>query len=239
MKILLRNCIHHSSVFVVHEDGEAVYKSSSLPSGIKDLENEVNGYNWYNSFRSDKVNVNVELRTDYYIRLKIKHLNALAPNINNGYLKNIPYIELAVEHYVYIWSQLPSNLNTYPVHGDYSIEGNILFKDDNVFVIDWEHFSAQGGVLGFDAMYLLFETLWLNGNNSKVVLNHIIKMIRFIQNNNCLHPIFLNNPLSNIISFMQEHRRIWGEQFQKMPIVNYATSDVVKIDNYINEGLPI
>lgn len=239
MKALSRNCSHHSSIFVVQDYDEAIYKSSSLSNGIKNLENEVNGYNWYNGLRLEEINVSVRLKTDFYMKIRIEHIDAITPNIAVGYLKNTTYIELAIKHYVSIWGQLPGDLHTFPIHGDYSIEGNILFKGSSVFVIDWEHFSKQGGALGFDAMYLLFETLWLDGSNKKSILSHIIRMIKLLKNNNCLDLIFLNNPLAGTILFMQNNQHIWGDQFQKMPIVQYSKIDVAVIDDQINKGLAV
>jgi len=239
MKVLSRNCSHYSSIFVVHDKGKAIYKSSSSLNGILDLENEIKGYNWYNNFRSNEIDVSVELKTNHYIKIKIQYIDALVPSINKGYLKNIDYIELAIKHYVEIWSQLPSNFNTQPIHGDFSIEGNILFKDHNVYIIDWEHFSEQEASIGFDAMYLLFETICIDRNCSKLVLNHVVKMINFLKQNNCLDDVFTNNPLKSTILFMKKNRHIWGEQFQKMPVLNFSKKSIEKIDAYLNKELSV
>jgi len=239
VRALSRNCSHHSSIFVVEDYGLAIYKSSSLPRGVNDLKNEILGYTWYNNFREDKIRVNVELETSHYIKIKIQYIDAIVPVISKGYLENAVYIELAIKHYVSIWGGLSCDLKNHPIHGDYSIEGNILFKGEEVFIIDWEHFSDHGGRLGFDAIYLLFETLWLDGTSNSKALNHVAKMIELLKVNDCIDLFFLNSPLESVISFMRDNQHIWGEQFQKMPILRYTKNNIEKIDSYINQRLSL
>ena len=233
MNILIKNCSHHSSIFVVQDENKFIYKSSSLSRGIQDLKNEISGYKWYNSFLLKKIHIGIEIETENYLRLKMNYIDARVPDVSKGYHHNINYIELAIRHYADIWGSMPSDLSGYPLHGDYSIEGNILFSNKSVFVIDWEHFSEDVAPIGFDGLYLLFETFWLDKSGNKETLNHIAEMIKFLKKRKCLAAVFEDSPLASTISFMRANRHIWGEQFLKMPIISFSDVDVMEIDEYL------
>ncbi len=150
----------HSSEIVVTKcsssHGAYYEKSSYSEEGISEIINEFNGYEWYfeRTPHDHKINLNSEI--EGYCKIRI-------PRFTASPCDGVPYISKvynhairAIDNYKNIWGVNKSNtLNA--VHGDYSLEGNILFNKDNVFVIDWEHFHSKIAPLGFDILYMIFE----------------------------------------------------------------------------------
>ena len=63
------------------------------------------------------------------------------------------------------------------LHGDLSLD-NVIFSEKGPIFIDWEHFQENAAPLGFDSLYLLFESLWFESRNNNLErhsLSHLVK----------------------------------------------------------------
>jgi hypothetical protein len=153
------------------------------------------------------------------------------------YHLNLSYIEKVIDHYCLVWGCYSENAKV-PLHGDFSLLGNIVFiNDETPVVIDWEHFKLNVAPIGFDAMYFLFELIWFEASQTNNIsddnLTHLNKMLINLKSANCLNEIFINNPLEATRKFMLKNDNYWGSQFNKMPIMFFAKDQVDFIDNKI------
>ena len=81
---------------------------------------------------------------------------------------------------------------------------NIFFSEQGVFFFDWEHFSEEGEVWGFDAVYLVLSSILLNDFKKNVKLGEqklILKVWRKLAEIG-VSLSFLASPLSTIIGIL-------------------------------------
>ena len=64
----------------------------------------------------------------------------------------------AIDEYKKIWGFNACSSDKYPVHGDFSLDGNILFSKSEIFIIDWEHFHESAAPLDLIS-YLIYEAV--------------------------------------------------------------------------------
>ena len=164
MRELIRVGQHSSEIFLTRCDNKKhrfYQKSSYSQDGIRNLRAEVKGYEWY--LDKAKLNESVEVSCDIdgYFKLTIPGFNASPCNAKITISDCFNYAIRAIDHYYDIWlSDIGSDYS--PVHGDFSLEGNILFNQSNVYIIDWEHFSPDAAPIGFDILFMVFELLKLD-----------------------------------------------------------------------------
>jgi hypothetical protein len=241
---LLKNHQHYSKIYLMEEvgltDNEKYFvKSSSSLDGINDISTELVGVAWYNSKVNNKINYEICIKRENYIKVKYVEIQGTVPVLTKEtYRSNIRYIEIVIDHYCSVWGGDEENDKS-SLHGDFSLLGNIIFIDDETpVVIDWEHFKLNAAPIGFDAMYFLFELIWfetsqMNNNICEVSLIHLSKMLLKLKNSNCLSECFINKPLETTKIFMQNNSIYWGSQFDKMPIMFFDKEKTHFIDNII------
>lgn len=249
MKIeLLRNCAHGSEIatYLAADEfgGKIVIKTSTTPSGIKNLRNEVEGWHWYKTLRyhSNEPICQIEKQRDKYLQIHIKYIDGNKPVYQNGLVRNTDALRSIVEHYCDIW---PCSFDSSPMHGDLSLD-NIIINSNGVHIIDWEHFTADTAPWGFDIMYLLFESLYFGMRHRDKPIGKEMQIIReHIKNINEHHQLqsdMLKEPLRFIKEFVLANHHLWGEQltsFQmKLPIIAFSSDQITMIDEMINSGMP-
>lgn len=211
-------------------------KSSSSLNGIVDISTELTGVAWYNSKVSNKIKYEISIRRKSYIKVKYLEIKGIVPKLSKKtYHSNIRYIEKVIDHYCSVWGGDSTNAKV-PLHGDFSLLGNIVFINDEIpVVIDWEHFKSNVAPIGFDAMYFLFELLWFETSQANNIcehsLTHLNKMLLKLKSANCLNEIFINKPLEATRKFMLNNDNYWGSQFNKMPIMFFSKDEIDFIDN--------
>ena len=240
---LLRNCAHGSKIYTlrVEEPVQEYYiKSSSVVEGLKNINQEYNGWCWYykNNNSLEKNPANFLVLKKNYAKLKISAFKGEKISIRNGIRKNYNYLLKVVNHYQEIWNS--NSNNKVSMHGDLSLD-NILFKNDRAFFIDWEHFNIDCTFWGFDIFYLLYETLWFNWRNIKKFRNDeilfISKLIKVLYSN--LHLNHKNYTLSFLLKFIRENSQLWADQLlnnsNKLPVLNFEYSDVIYVDKLMTK----
>ncbi len=134
------------------------------------------------------------------------------------------------------------------MHGDLSLD-NIIINSDGVHIIDWEHYVADAAPWGFDALYLLFESLYFGmylgrhqrhkptGMEIQIVCEHI----KTINDHHQLQSDMLKAPLQFVKEFVLANHHLWGEQlalFQmKLPIIAFSSDQIAVIDEMISSGM--
>ena len=237
---LLRNCLHGSSIATFQKKEGAnkvsIIKTSTSADGIKCLKNEIKGLEWYQTRRSPqtgKVRCNIVRCNSHYIKIEIDYLKGERANYNDGLVKNADIIARAIEHYCCIW---PPNQNMGALHGDLSID-NVIYNPESIYFIDWEHFHAHCAPWGYDALYLIFETLWFGMKNRKVPSKKEIDII--IKNLKKLN--IFESPLQQVKEFIGKNIDLWGSQLQnfpdKLPVPKFSDNQIAIIDNMIREKL--
>lgn len=252
MKIeLLRNCTHGSEIatYLATDEfgGKRIRKTSTTPSGIKNLRNELEGWQWYETLRyhSNEPICRIAKQRDKYLQIHIKYIEGIKPVFQNGLERNAGAISKIVQHYCDIW---PRSFDASPMHGDFSLD-NIIINLDGVHIFDWEHFIADAVPWGFDILYLLFESLYFGmylGKHQRhkptckeiQIISEHIKAINAYQQ---LHPDMLKTPLQFIKEFILTNNHLWGEQlasFQmKLPIIAFSSDKITMIDEKISSGM--
>lgn len=238
---LLKSHQHFGAIFFmeqldIEKNQKYFIKSSSSPDGINDITNELRGVDWYNSKINNKIHYEICTHKKKYVKVKFEEIKGLIPSFSKKtYQSNLTYIEEVIDHYCEVWKSEEVDSKA-PLHGDFSLLGNIVFnKDEAPVIIDWEHFKPNAAPIGFDALYFLFELMWFEASQinkiSDFSLNHLNKMLINLRNDNCLNEFFESKPLESTRRFMSKNNNFWGKQFNKMPIMFFTKDQVDFIDN--------
>ena len=241
---LLRNFTHHSSISLLYCEYNNINffrKVSFSEEGRKCICREKLGYYWYyESLPSNDFTVPlVFIDQDEFTLLDIPAIDMSPPNTSLNICQLEDFIRRAISHYCSVWLRNnPSSTTLFPLHGDFSLDGNILFDDDRVFVIDWEHFHDECAPLGFDVLYMLFELLIIKYKHSLPDNNSITtisRCISFAKHLGVIDPNSFNSSsiLSSFLDCQKSMAKYWGPQYRKLPTSGFSQSQV----SFINHSL--
>jgi len=240
---LIRNCGHgseHATYLATDESGgRKIIKTATIPSGIKNLHNEVEGWCWYQRMRyaaTQKPICRIIEERNRYFKMEIAFIDGYTLSYYKGLERNADAIRTIVRHYCDVWSR---SSDPAPMHGDLSL-GNIIMNSEGVHIIDWEHYVAGSVPWGFDVIYLLCETLYFGMRfRSKPTIGEI-KIIReqlnAINTHHKLQADMIRNPLGFLREFMVQNDHLWGEQSMKFPILAFTPDQIAMIDKMIRSG---
>ncbi len=156
-KYLVKTHKNHCKLFFFKKNN--IYrKISRQKKGIKKIISEYWGLKWYCSllkkkeskiikkFNSNKSETYIEtFNIDGY---KIKSWNSLSKNYSS--IKKVFY------HYIRYFP----HCKKHSIHGDLTFD-NIIFKNKNLFIIDWEFFKSKKNYRGYDLAYFILSCLCL------------------------------------------------------------------------------
>jgi len=235
---LTRSNAHNSETFVsvVYKyDGNPIWikKASSASAGIERLKNEVKGVEWYKDVSKVSYAPYHIIDQREYFSVKFNFICGKKADYSIGYSENKSYIERVLVEYCRVWSKILSG--DHVVHGDLSLD-NVLFLDDGVVMIDWEHFSNAPIPIGFDMLNLVYEQLYMlslrNGIDGNVVKD-AKEMLFKLRTAGCLDKVFFERPLETLRHFILNNDVLWGEQLNKLPVMKFSRSQIDKLDNMI------
>lgn len=210
-----------------------VKKSASTQKSIARLKRESKGALWYSNSCQENLILSTTDLPEYY-SIKFNFVPGKKINYKNGYWNNRYFIEKAIERYCKIWKKI--HINEMIIHGDYSLD-NIIFNDERVVIIDWEHFSNVRIPKGFDALNLIYEQLYMLSLKQKIdqkVISHANFMLEKIFNNKCLDKEFFIEPLKTTQKYILDNKIIWENQIDKLPIMKFDPFQSEEIDLAIN-----
>ncbi len=248
---LLRNCSHGSEIATYLKTDESkektIIKTASTPSGIKDLQHEVEGWNWYQRIRFTKKRYPlcaIVQQRDTYLQIQVEFINGTKPNYRRGLGKNASIVKQVIEYYCNFWPYYPNEQA--PIHGDLSLD-NIIYNAESIYIIDWEHFILHGGPWGYDALYLLFETLWfgMKGRRRPTYkeINIIAENLNILNSHTFIKSYMIERPLWFLKDFISKNSKIWSEQLSqypnKFPILAFTDIQVCEIDSLIHRRLQV
>jgi hypothetical protein len=228
--ILVRNCPHNNGIYtLINEDRCMVSKSSYSDDGIIRLRNEYAGYEWY--FKRNLILNNsplelFETKNGIYSRLHVKLFSGYAGECYKNIGYNRKYILRAVNAYKKVWPTSKGKL--FPLHGDFSL-GNLLFNDDSLTIIDWEHFQFDVAPWGFDLVNLLYESVFFSFNKKDTlrdsdcqVFVEVRKIISELLN---LEDSF-RCTLDDLTGFISDNVSIWGRVVNKLPVMKFSKAQL-------------
>jgi len=231
MRELIRVGQHSSEIFLTRCDNEKkyFYQKSSYPKyGIRDLKNEYRGYAWYLVRAGYSEIVEVSCDIDEYFKLTIPEFDARPCDVKITVSNCFDYAHKAIRHYYDVWSNGVDN-GYLPIHGDFSLEGNILFNLDNVYIIDWEHFLSNAAPIGFDVLFMLFELLKLDckqSDPSKDQLKRTRELIEYAESINAMSNVYKDNYFVRYLEEQERLRDVWGNQYGKLPTNQFTTNQI-------------
>jgi hypothetical protein len=249
MKAVLRNCVHGGDIVLVRElDSRgrvsAFVKSSTFPAGIENLRREYEGFRWYVGASGTSA-IQIEmLRNDRsYVALRSKYIEGTRVDYRAGLLRYREEIGKVVEHYCHVWRPAYAGAEDLgPLHGDLSLD-NVVFRADRPVLLDWEHFSRNASPRGFDAVYLMLESLWFESRSraffSQESIRWIVAQLRTMQERSCLSPHLVPNqasggPTQNVRAFMNQRADLWGSQLarhrNKFPVLLWSDEEARDLD---------
>ena len=244
---LIHNCQHGSeiAVYSVREGSRKfIRKSTATPGGIEDLTREAAGWSWYQARRYPQrtVPICLQLGRGAYHRIDVEWIEGKKGDFRKGLFPNREIIQLAFEQYCSLWPE--ANDGTVPLHGDFSID-NLIFNEEGIHVIDWEHFKERGAPWGFDPIYLLYEALWFSTGRrrhpSRKEVTTIATFLKQLYKAGRLEESLVVRPLRTIRTFIQDHKEIWGEQLRRFPekllVVKFSDEQVADIDRMVHQAL--
>ena len=234
LNFLFRADTHNTGIFVskVYDiDKRPVYikKSASTPLAISRIKREIVGANWYSEFGEENLISNI-VDLPRYCSINFHFVSGFKPDFSDGYWINKNYIEQALNRYCEIWSKLPTGKSV--IHGDYSID-NFIFSDKGLTVLDWEHFSEVDIPIGFDALNLIYEQVYISlvrGELNSEVVHHANLMMRKLYERRCLHKTYFNEPLKTLQKYIAKNPLVWGTQASKLPILKLRLQEVTLLD---------
>lgn len=245
MMELLRNCSHESetSTYLVTEStiGKKIIKVAASTAGIKSLEREMEGCEWYQQARylqRKRPCCLIIQKKAGYLKIEIEYIEGVKADYRRGLERNGSLLKKVMVHYCDIWPYYPDGLSV--LHGDLSLD-NIIYNAEGVHIIDWEHFNREGAPWGFDAVYLLFETLYFGMKKRKQPslreLAIIADNITLLNRHKQLSINFIKSPLKTIKDFIVTSPMLWGDHLsaipRKLPIVSFTDDQVSLIDDAV------
>ena len=224
--ILASNCPHDNGIYTIVDNAEGVViKSSYTAEGIARLSWEYAGYQWY--LRQKGTFENTPLRfvrhdNGLYGRLFIKLFSGRTGECYKSLGFNRRDLLRAIDAYAKVWPRQEGALS--PLHGDFSL-GNLIIREEEISIIDWEHFRLDAAPWGFDLVNLLYESAFfsLKGKNSlsrsdaKVFIKtrkEICKMLNRGEDFNCT--------IENLILFISTNAFVWGNLVNKLPVMKFS-----------------
>ena len=245
MIALIKNNQHYSHNYVTMKYNKfceltSIVKSAAHKIGIKSINSEVCGLDWYAERCSKPLSYNVYRVSDTYINLSINALNIIEIPEKCSYSNYKQLIPVVIKHYCNVWNKEGHSQTLNALHGDLSLVGNVLFIDsDTPVFIDWEHFKENAAPVGFDALNCILELLYYEDLENLELLHsnlqHVSKMLHFLDHQKCLDEIFHCSPLLKMTNFMRTNSDLWGSQVSKFPVLKFSKNQVSYIDNYLNK----
>ena len=240
MKQVLRNHTHDSKIILTICDCDGVKfakKSSYTTDGINELKREMSGYSWYLNQINSTLLVDKFSIGDSFFQIKIPFFETKGSVRKKISSENFRFFTRAIDHYKDVWCQNGSQHALFNIHGDFSLDGNILFYENSIFVIDWEHFSEKLSPKGFDVLYMIFESIKITCG-AKLPELHILNLgknlIQYAYSANVLDEIYSTDTLEKFLEEQEKIETLWGDQIGKVPTRQFNSKQLDVMIPYFN-----
>ena len=150
---------HKNNTLVVYLNDKKIYrKFSKNQKGISKIEAENKGLKWYcnKSKKNSKYIIHKFYKTNSFAYIDTKEIVGEKAKSWNSIEKNFYYLKRAIKHYIKFYPKI----NQSKIHGDLTLD-NIIFKEKDMFIIDWEFFNSKKNFKGYDIVYLILSAACL------------------------------------------------------------------------------
>ncbi len=149
---------HENNVILLYFPKLKIFrKFSYFANGKKKILAEYRGLCWYLSRKKVKKSSIIKKfhnKNDLYKALDTKLIQGRKMKSWDSIGKNFNYLKQVRTHYVKIFKRKKIN----NIHGDLTLD-NIIFKNNNISIIDWEFYNAKPKVWGYDITYLFLSAI--------------------------------------------------------------------------------
>ncbi len=230
MKYLIKNNSFDNDVFVAFDETKNLFSKFGFTNKSYILiKNETEGIKWYNENFPNKLELNYQYLSKNYSKIEIEKIKGKKINYYNNFSKNIKFIELFIDFYLYKW---PKNKIS-PIHGDLTLD-NVFFNKKDITIFDWENFDIKGCDYGYDLVYFILSSFFLPLIiNNKLANNDIIffkKIWKKIENS-MIDKNILYDPFNFFKSFYMK-KNSWinkAKPHKDKYLVNMLNNDNKKI----------
>ena len=200
---LITNNHHENNValFKCWESQKSFYKKVAFSKiGNKVILNEKDGYNFF--FSNTATHGTIEFRKKAFYEINIPEFEGRKFPFNYRFPRNAKIVEFIIEFYKTYWL----DGNKLAVHGDLALSNIIYGHNNEMYIVDWEHFHiANSEYFGFDIIHLLFLTLYqrinkINNAERKFLKNCYNKLCDRISDTNKI----FEKPFINSQKYMRE-----------------------------------
>lgn len=241
---LIRNCSRDSesaTYLIADHADKKIIKIASTAIGIKSLQRELQGWGWYCALRyPQRKNLFCQIiqKNVSYLKIGIEFIDGVKSDYGRGLIPNVNLLKKVMFHYCDIWPCYSDGCSV--LHGDLSLD-NIIYNKEGFHIIDWEYFNPNGPLWGFDAVYLLFETLYFGMKGRKQPslreLDIVVDNITILNSHKQLSIDFIRSPLKTVKDLIVRNYKLWGDYLltasRKLPVVSFTDSQVFLIDQAI------
>ena len=162
MSEIIRNTSHGNNISVIKIKNSKIIRKISFDNYSSFyLFNERDGVEWYSkSFKNSPTFIKDFSMGKNIAKIDLNLIKGRTINYISPLRKTYLYINKSIDHYLMKWP----NSKYAPIHGDLTLS-NIIFYNENPIFIDWEHFSIDNYLWGFDVAYLLLSSIILPDRN--------------------------------------------------------------------------
>lgn len=233
--ILVTNCAHENGIYTYLDEASGlVIKSSYDDEGMRRLEREREGYQWYFDLVGLEGSATLQLVRNperSYARLKVTLFPGEAGDSYRTLASNKRDLLDAAAYYSAVWPRSSDGLA--PLHGDYALS-NLIKQDRGLVLVDWEHFVPGGVPWGLDLLNLLYGGLAftlagrtsLEGDDRAAFLELRRAVRRSLPARGGIEC-----SLSVLTAFISSNAPVWGGLLQKLPVMNLCAAQV----EFVNE----
>ena len=86
---------------------------------------------------------------------------------------------------------------------------------------------------------MMYYDLFSFGSVSSGCCEHLSKTLMLLRKNGFLAELFLDNPLRNLILFINNNKDLWLGQHFKIPILKYTDEQVENLDKIVNRQISV
>ena len=164
MSEIIRDTSHGNNISVISLKNIGIIRKIAFSNHSRFyILKEKHGLNWYQNLIGKEILLIKDfVNLNDYAKLDINYLDGFTINYVAPLRKTYFYVNQCINHYERNWPKR----QLVPIHGDLTLS-NVIFKNNHPIFIDWEHFSDEEFVWGFDIAYLLLSSLILPDRNKQ------------------------------------------------------------------------
>jgi len=144
-----------STGVIINSNKNYVRKFSSDYKSLILLKNEVRGLHWYTKKVKKNKTFKVSEPTKKNPFIDLPLIKGREISYMSSLSENYDYVNKTINYYKKFWPKK----KIVPCHGDLTF-ANIIFKEEKIFIIDWENFILKEE-WGYDICYFLISSLTL------------------------------------------------------------------------------